>query len=118
MPRRCGSGDSTGLRVCGRWCDGGQEEELQRCEWSRYGSNMHIREKEGAHETRCNVKIAWLLVTICSDTSFQLATYHELLLHKDLQMDFACSSSVSRLWSVKTYLGDYQLKEFMNFSPH
>ncbi|XP_071676203.1 uncharacterized protein [Lolium perenne] len=89
MPRRCGSGDSTGLRVCGRWCDGGQEEELQRCEWSRYGSNMHIREKEGAHETRCNVK-----------------------------MDFACSSSVSRLWSVKTYLGDYQLKEFMNFSPH
>jgi hypothetical protein len=55
-------------------------------------------------------QIAWLLLTICSDTSFQLATYHELLLHKDLQMDFACSSSVSTLWSVKTYLGDYQLK--------
>jgi hypothetical protein len=31
-------------------------------------------------------------------------------LHKDLQMDFACSSSVSTLWSVKMYLGDYQLK--------
>ncbi|XP_071676201.1 uncharacterized protein [Lolium perenne] len=97
---------------------GVMEAKRRSCNDVRYGSNMHIREKEGAHETRCNVKIAWLLVTICSDTSFQLATYHELLLHKDLQMDFACSSSVSRLWSVKTYLGDYQLKEFMNFSPH